>query len=142
MSLPRISLEVKDHIAPEDLKKITDGLDAHAQSNIGVTCQPLNIIAKNETGKTIGGLTGFVAGKSFMVNFLWVDETQRKSGAGRDLMNKAESAAKEKGCSHIRVDTYAYQAPEFYKKLNYHLTATIRNFYEGQDRLFFQKDIK
>jgi hypothetical protein len=37
------------------------------------------------------------------------------------------------------VDTATWQAPDFYKKLGYGVTATLNDYVPGHDRVFFEK---
>lgn len=46
---------------------------------------------------------------------LWVDESVRHDGYGSQLLHEIEGIAKEKGCRLILLDSFSFQAPEFYK---------------------------
>ena len=135
-----VAFEVGGDIASDDLKNIADGLDAHSLENVGFVWEPFNIIAR-DNGKMIAGLTGFVAGAVALVKYLWVGKKYRGAGLGRELMNRVDILVKERNCKVIRVDTFSYQAPEFYKKMGYTLGATIPGYFEGQDRFFFEKKV-
>lgn len=40
----------------------------------------------------------------------------RNQHIGSSFLNQAESTAKERGCKYVFLDTFDFQAPEFYKK--------------------------
>ena len=48
---------------------------------------------------------------------MWVAETARGKGLGRQVMLAIEDAAEERGCERARLDTFSYQARPFYEKL-------------------------
>lgn len=132
--------EVGDDVAPGDLKNIAAGLDSHSLENVGIVWKPFNIIAR-DNGKMVGGLTGFIIGTIAIIKLLWVDKACRGTGLGRELMQRAEDFVRARDCKLIRVDTLAYQAPAFYKRMGYSLSATIPGYLEGQDRFFFEKKV-
>lgn len=49
------------------------------------------------------------------IDTLWVDESYRGKGLGAKLLAEVENTAKEKGCYLIHLDTFVFQAKEFYK---------------------------
>ena len=57
-------------------------------------------------------------------------------------MNKIEETAKQNNCDTIHVDTYGYQAPDFYKKIGYKKIGKIDNYRSGYERVFFKKELK
>lgn len=64
---------------------------------------------------------------------LIVDEQQRRSGIGKNLIDLAEKFAKDKGCSHIELTSGIYReksgAHEFYRSLGYsELSGTKKYF--------------
>jgi len=50
---------------------------------------------------------------------LFVDENYRGKGLGAALMRELEKRARSMGVQHIRVDTFDWQNPGFYRKLGY-----------------------
>ena len=65
----------------------------------------------------------------------------RGQGLGKQLMEKAELRAKEKRCSLIHLNTFDFQAPEFYKKLGYTVFGELNNSPTGHKMYFLKKDI-
>ena len=56
-------------------------------------------------------------------------------------MDAAESAARERGCRIVLLDTFGVQAPGFYDKLGYRVVGTIDDFPPGHRRYFYVKDL-
>ena len=69
-----------------------------------------------------------------------VSEASRGSGLGSELMHEAESQARERGCSHMLVDTFSFQALPFYQKLGYQLQMSLPDFpHVGMQRHYLSK---
>ena len=50
------------------------------------------------------------------IDTLWVDSEYRGKGLGAELLAEIEKTAKARGCYLIHLDTFDFQAKEFYKK--------------------------
>src|SRR5204863_4299308 len=68
----------------------------------------LMIGARDADKKIIGGLVAHVqSGWKWMhVHRLWVDESHRRAGIGRLLLEAAETEARKRGCLHVGVETF------------------------------------
>jgi ribosomal protein S18 acetylase RimI-like enzyme len=73
---------------------------------------------------------------------LWVDEKHRNKGLGTQLLLKAEVLAGKRGCKYVHLDTFSFQAPEFYRKLGYKRFGALKPFPKGSTRYFLYKKIK
>jgi GNAT superfamily N-acetyltransferase len=51
------------------------------------------------------------------VRYLWLSNGLRGRGVGRELMDRAEVRARERGCHSAWLDTFSFQARGFYEKL-------------------------
>ncbi|HZC18065.1 MAG TPA: GNAT family N-acetyltransferase [Caulobacteraceae bacterium] len=58
----------------------------------------------------LGGLWAFSLSGSFYVNIVIVPEASRGQGLGAELMRQAEQEARARGCGHVWLDTFAFQA--------------------------------
>lgn len=138
-------LEIKvAEAGPQDgagFAALQEGLDRHARTFLPGGRKTVGVFARDGGGRLAGGARGTVAGRVFLVRELWVDESGRGRGTGRRIMQACEADALRRGCSRIAVDTMSYQAPDFYRKLGYEVKAVVPDFYEGHDRIFFEKKI-
>ena len=49
----------------------------------------------------------------------WVHEDMRGTGVGASLMTAFEDEARKRGCTHVFVTSFTFQAPGFYQRLGY-----------------------
>ena len=98
-------------------------------------------IAKDDDGKTTGGLTGRVMFDWLFIELLAVPASERRSGLGTKLMQQAEDFARAEGLAGIWLDTFHFQARPFYEKLGYKVFGTIENHPRGGARHFLQKSL-
>ncbi|USD67824.1 GNAT family N-acetyltransferase [Vibrio sp. SCSIO 43136] len=100
-------------------------------------------VAKSPQGEIVGGLTGDIFTNTLFIEYLWLDESQRGSGLGTQLVQMAESKAKEKGVTDIYLDTYSFQAKDFYLKLGFEIVGKYSGFpTKGVDKYFLQKAVR
>jgi len=134
---------VSDPHASEGLRKVVvDHLDTY---NIAVTgfreYSPVNLFLRDAGDEVVGGLLAGIWGGVLSIRILWVSEALRGQGFGRRLMEMAERRGVERGCRHVFVDTFSFQAPGFYEKLGYEHYARAEDWPVGHAHHFFRKDL-
>ncbi|MFB9135406.1 GNAT family N-acetyltransferase [Vibrio sp. AK197] len=88
----------------------------------------------------LGGLIGEVFKTTLFVEYLWVDETHRASGLGRALMSEMEHQVRKLGVCDLCLDTYTFQAREFYIRMGFEEVGRYSDFpAQGIDKIFMQK---
>ncbi|MCX5381967.1 N-acetyltransferase [Streptomyces sp. NBC_00083] len=93
---------------------------------------PLQVWGLNEAGLVAGGLVGRTWAGWLHVDLLWVDAGLRAAGLGSQLLSSAEELARsERGCVFSRVETWDFQAPEFYRRRGYEVVAAIPDYPPG-----------
>lgn len=125
----------------------TDGVEAAVISilsknaqTLGFSFQPEPLVLKiEEHGKVIAGLAGYTNWDWLYIETLAVDATHRGKGLGRELVEKAEQIAQDRNCRGVWVDTFTFQSPKFYLRLNYEPFGQLDNYPEGQKRIFLRK---
>jgi hypothetical protein len=55
------------------------------------------------------------------------------------LLKAAEEIGRNTGCGNAYVDSFSFQAPEFYKKQGYEEYAVLPEFPKGQSRYSLKK---
>lgn len=75
------------------------------------------------------------------VEYLFVKEGFRKKGHGTQLLKKVETEAKIKGCYLVHLDTFDFQAKDFYLKHGYEEFGVLRDCPKGHERYFLKKRI-
>lgn len=93
---------------------------------------PLHVWASDANGDLAGGLVGHTWTTWLHVTYLWIDARHRGAGLGSRLLTKAERiAATERGCTASRVETWDFQAPDFYKRRGYAVVCVIPDYPPG-----------
>ncbi|QVW21295.1 GNAT family N-acetyltransferase [Pseudomonas hormoni] len=135
-----LSIELSQNPTPEDREAILAPLRAYnvAQAGDG-NAQPLALLVRDDQGEILGGLYGRFFYQWLFIELLSVPEQGRGQGIGSRLMQMAEDLAREKECVGIWLDTFDFQAPEFYRKFGYSELGQIADYPPGHKRFFFQK---
>lgn len=134
----------QDHLTESDEARLLAPLDHHAADH-GFTFAPNSIIltlrSDGPDGAVAGGLVGATNWGWLHIRYLAVPSDHRGQGIGRTLMYRAEEAARQRGCRAAWVDTYSFQAPGFYERLDYRLFGELPDYPPGQKRLFYWKPL-
>jgi GNAT superfamily N-acetyltransferase len=93
---------------------------------------PLHVWALDASGDLAGGLVGHTWATWLHVAYLWVDAPLRGAGLGSRLLRRAERLARdEHGCRGARLETWDFQAPEFYRRHGYKVVCAIPDYPPG-----------
>ena len=104
-------------------------------------CEPLNLYVEDEQGQLLAGLVAETFGNWLEIEYLFVKEDLRGQGIGSQLLQQAESEAKKRNCRFAFVNTYQFQAPDFYQKYGYKEVFPMKEYpYTGQ-RHYYQKEL-
>lgn len=121
-----------DHPPAELVDQVSAGLQRHnldAAPLGGV--QPLAAFALDEGGQAAGGAVGRTWGACCELLELWVSPALRGAGVGSELLAAFEQRARERGCTMFYLTTLSYQAPDFYRRHGYTVTAEIAGYPQG-----------
>jgi GNAT superfamily N-acetyltransferase len=135
------SIVVADQPNDADRKAIVDPLIAYNHKAGGDSHhQLLAILIKDPAnGQTLGGLWGRTGYDWLFVELFVVPEQYRDQNLGSQILAQAEDIARKRGCIGAWLDTFAFQAPEFYKKQGYEVFGTIEDYPRGAHRAFLKK---
>lgn len=92
-------------------------------------------------GEIVGGVIGATYWDWLYVNLMWLKAELRGRGFGSQLLEKAEAEARRRGAKHAYLDTFSFQAPEFYKKYGYEVFGVLEDFPVGHRRYFLAKEL-
>lgn len=118
---------------------LINGVRKYNRGQINEAPETLTVVAMDEHGELIGGVHGVTIYQQFLIQVVWVSESERGSGLGRSLMQTAEEEAITRGCVAAQVDTLAFQAPEFYRKLGFDVVGQVSGIKDSPDRFFMLK---
>lgn len=101
----------------------------------------LCFVIRGTDEEILGGVIGATYWGWLYINLMWVKENLRGHGYGKRLLQKAEAEARQRGAKYAYLDTFSFQAPEFYKKQGYEIFGELPNFPEGHQRYFLKKTL-
>ena len=136
-----MSLKITDESTLETLEELDDALTAfnNANSEVGNSHQKVFVV-RDEQEQLIGGVVFDIHWYWLHIDILFIQETFRNQNIGSQLLNKAESYAKERDCVGAYLSTLSFQAPDFYSKHGYEVLAELEGFPPGPNRkVYFSK---
>lgn len=101
----------------------------------------LCLVAKDKSGKLLGGVRGFIHWEWLYIAQLWVEPHSQGQGLGKSLVHKSIQWAKTKNALGVYVDTFSEDARKFYLKNQFVEMGKIPNFPQNNTRYFFYKSI-
>lgn len=138
-----VRIEFKSNPCEEERLQILEPLRAYnaAQAGDGKSEKFALFVRDEHTDAVIGGLHGRILYRWLFIELLVVPEQVRGQRMGSQLMDMAENLARERGCVGVWLDTFDFQAPDFYRKHGYESFGQLDDYPPGHQRLFFQKRI-
>src|SRR5215471_16228891 len=101
------TLTVEDAPRDEDVKILAGGLTADALSHLeSPGFQPIGVFMRDANGTIVGGIWGYVNWNWLFIGLVWLSEELRGGGFGRQMMEKIEAAAVDRGCKYSHLDTF------------------------------------
>lgn len=124
----------------ETKRAVAAGLRVYNRSRLGpFKGESLAVSLRDDRGAIVGGLFGEIWLDWLHIDRLWIDESQRGAGIGAQLLATAEAEARRRGARHVHLDSFTFQAPDFYKKLGYREFGRLADFPTGHERVFLTK---
>lgn len=134
------TVHLEESASEADARAVINGLvefnDARAEPE---RFAPLALFVRGQSGALHGGLLGATQWRWLHVSHLWIDESLRGRGFGRELLLRAEAEAVARGCLHAHLDTFSFQARGFYERLGYRLFGALDEYPAGHTRYFLRK---
>lgn len=91
--------------------------------------------------RVLGGITAQSRWGGFQIDVIALDERLRKRGYGTRLMQFAEQEALRRECHHMLLDTYEFQAKEFYLRHGFVVFGQLEGPAPFYPRYFMQKPL-
>lgn len=138
--MEEFNLTLEENLDKSDIKFLGDKIDEYNLAQTKVYDEKyLGIFVRDSHNQIVGGLYGISWGGWLEIRYLWIREDLRKKGYGKILMEKAENEGKARGCKWVLLDTFSFQAPEFYKKFGYQVVGVLDDFPPPHKRYYLKK---
>lgn len=136
-------ITVKEKPTPEEAQFITGSLkefsEAHSETR---NRMELTIVVRDSESRILGGLRGVTAWRWLYLSHLWVEESLRNQRLGTRLILAAEDEARKRGCRYSHLETFSFQALDFYLKLGYQQYGELEDYPPGHTRFFLKKSLQ
>lgn len=94
----------------------------------------------SEDGKILAGIiVRMYCWRCIYIDTFWIDESMRGEGLGTLLLEEVERVAKENGSHLIHLDTFDFQAKDFYLAHGYSVFVELEDCPKGHTRYFMSK---
>ena len=79
----------------------------------------LTVQLLDDASALAAGLSGWTWGVAAGIGMTWVRDDVRRHGLGGRLLALFEDEARARGCTHVFVTSFTFQAPSFYERHGY-----------------------
>lgn len=127
---------------PQTLDSLRAGLVAAnvARSSIA-DARALAVFVHDAGQQLVAGCEARLWGGCLEIYRLWVHADWRGQGLGAQLLAEAERTAQAQGGRTVLLDTFSFQAPEFYPRYGYTLLGTVDGYPDGILKYIFIKHL-
>ncbi len=127
----------------EQQKVLSAGFEAHSAKNNSPEYDQkhVNWSVFNDDDQLVAALTANTLWDWLYIDELWVDETCRGTGLGKQLMAKAEEYAISQNMTGIWLWTQSWQAPGFYRSLGFAEFTRFEDFPKKHSRIGLRKSL-
>jgi ribosomal protein S18 acetylase RimI-like enzyme len=101
----------------------------------------LCFVLQSPEQEIVGGVIGATYWDWFYINLMWIKDELRGRGYGHRLLTMAEEEARQRGARNAYLDTFSFQAPDFYKSHGYRVFGELPDFPPGHQRYFLTKQL-
>lgn len=138
--MEQLRIDIVEEPQSDEIEFVTQQIINFNRDRAGeVNYKHLVIFLRDSDGSIVGGLVGETYWQWLYVDVFWVDESHRGEGYGDTLLATAEQEAIRRGCQYVYLDTFSFQAPEFYQKHGYVIFGELPDFPVGYSRFFLKK---
>lgn len=105
--------------------------------------KPLSLTAllPDESNHPVGYLEGISMQRRFYLSRLAVFENARGQGIGSALLSRAEEIARKRGDAEFVLDTWNFQAEDFYARQGYQVIGRLDNISKGAGKVWMSKKL-
>jgi GNAT superfamily N-acetyltransferase len=89
----------------------------------------------------VGGVVAAIYWDWLYIDLMWIQEGLRGRGYGSRLLKLVEDEARQRGAKNAYLDTFSFQAPDFYRQHGYRVFGELHDFPPGHQRYFLTKQL-
>lgn len=133
--------DLTDRPDPVDIALIDDALTHFNEvASLKYDQRALCVFLRDQSGKTLGGVTGYTNWGWLYLDCFWLPEVVRaRKGVGSHILSLAEGEAIRRGCTNARLYTYSFQAPGFYAAHGYERFGELNGYPPGHSQIWLKK---
>jgi len=127
---------------PRDLERLEQEINQFNYRTTGFhDGRSLAAFLRDESGALRAGLAGHTWGGCCEVRFLFVRESERRTGLGTALLRAAEHEARARCCDQVVLSTHSFQAPAFYRRHGYVEVGRAPGYPRGHAQIYLRKGL-
>ncbi|MDX8482213.1 GNAT family N-acetyltransferase [Mesorhizobium sp. VK24D] len=135
-------LQAEHDLSPAELNAIEERLNSDNRRLTGRDDDRSLVFAlRDETGRAIGIAAGYSWAGIAELKLMWVDESHRGRGYGRDMLDAFVAEAAARGAGRIWVSTHDFQAPGLYARAGFERMVELAGWPEGHSNVVLCKTI-
>ena len=131
-----------ENIESKRTQELTNLIRSYNRSNREPSkSEPLNIYLEDEQGNLVAGMVAETFGNWLEIEYLYVRDDVRRQGLGSRILKMAELESLNRGCKYSFVNTFHFQAPEFYEKHGYKEVFALKEYPYTGKRYYYTKEL-
>ena len=134
-----LEVQLEDMLTDAETKQLYAGL--LASDPAPRRYQTLTLSLRAPDRRLDGALLAATAWNWLSIDVLWIEPSLRGRGFGRSIVLEAERIARQRGCTHARLDTFDFQARSFYERFGYSVYAQLEGFPAGHTQFHLTKSL-
>ncbi len=115
-------------------------LEVGREAAAGGDARPIASFLRDH-GRVVAGACGRTEFGRLFVEFVWVAEDLRGAGLGTEALGRLETAARERGCADVLIETMSDRVAALYRRLGYVEIAVIERYVGPFDKHVLRKPL-
>lgn len=140
--LPTFTISQPRKPAKRDVAFLSDSLFRHNRAARGEEYEEIAIFLRDVNGGIIAGVSALARWNWAHIDVLWVAQEHRKKGLGTMLLELAETRLRKAGCACVDLETFSFQAPDFYRAHGFETVFELDLDGAGTKRIFLRKTLQ
>ena len=137
-----IQIQTEDVLNKSDFETVRQNLILFNENKVGQeNYEQIFLTAKTAHNNLVGGLIASIFWDTLHIEIIWTDNNYRNKGIASRLLTEVEKISFSKGCYLALLDTFDFQAPDFYLKRGYLQVGQIDDYPKGHTKYYYSKKL-